>query len=70
MRNLENIKVQGKSTLWTQMLSAISVKKNVVAIKILATGGAPDCATWGDSRREKKIRYWPKYLRYISKEWF
>ena len=44
MRDLENIKVQGKSTLWTQMLSAISVKKNVVAIKILATGGAPDCA--------------------------
>ena len=34
-----------------------------MAIKILATGGAPDCVPWGDSRRGKKN----KILAYILK---
>ena len=39
------------------MLSAVTVK-NVVGIEILATGGAPNYAPWGDSirKREKKKR--------------
>ena len=45
------------------MLSAVTVKRSVVGIEILATGGAPNYAPWGDSirkREKKKKGYWPR----------